>query len=138
MSANAILILLGGICQLGVLSASALVPIVLDWKNSLAPLPKLHRQLIWTYGAYVAGMIVSFGLLSVTVPELLSDGSTLARIVCGFIAAFWGVRLLLQFFVFESREFLTKWWLVAGHHGLTIVFIYLAAVYAWVAVAPVH
>ena len=138
MTTNATLILLGGICQLGVLSASALIPFVLDWKHSLAPLRKLNRQLIWTYGAYVASMILSFGILSVSVPDLLSDGSTLARIVCGFIALFWGARLLLQFFVFDSHEYLTKWWLTAGHHGLTIVFIYLATVYAWVAATPVH
>jgi hypothetical protein len=133
MPAASTLIVLGGICHFGVLTASALVPIVLDWKNTLAPLRKLNRQLIWTHGAYVVSMIVSFGLLSVSAPHLLSDGSPLARIVCGFIATFWGARLMLQFFVFDSREYLTKWWLVAGHHGLTVVFVFVTMVYAWAA-----
>jgi hypothetical protein len=134
MPATSTLVLLGGICHFGVLIASSLVPFVLEWKKSLAPLRKLNRQLIWTYGAYTAGTILSLGILAVTVPHLLTDGSPLGRIVCGFIATFWGVRLLLQFFVFDSREYLTNWWLTAGHHLLTYVFIFVTAVFAYAAI----
>lgn len=134
MPATSTLIFLGGICHFGVLIASALVPFVLQWRTSLAPLRKLNRQLIWTYGGYVAGMILSFGILSVTAPQLLTDGSPLGRIVCGYIATFWGVRLMLQFFVFDSQEYLTKWWLTAGHHGLTVVFIFVTAVFTYAAI----
>ena len=127
------LVALGGICHFGVLIASALVPFVLDWKRTLAELPKLDRQLVWVYGGYVVLMIVAFGLLSVTVPHLLTDGDPLGRIVCGFIATFWGIRLGLQWFYLDSREHLTTWWLSAGHHLLTVVFTFLTVVYAWAA-----
>lgn len=129
------LVFCAGICQLGVLIASALVPIVLDWKHALANVPKLLRQLIWVYGGYVVLMIVAFGLLSVTKPHLLTNGTPLAQIVCGYLAVFWGIRLVLQFFYLDSRQYLTKWWLRAGHEMLTVVFAFLVTVYAGVVIA---
>jgi hypothetical protein len=129
------LILFGGLCQFGILIASAAAPRLLDWKQTLAPLKPLNRQIIWTHGAYVAGMIVAFGLLSVAAPQLLADGSPLARIVCGFIAVFWGARLLLQILVFDPREHLTTFWLALGYHTLTLVFTAVTLVYAWVAIS---
>ena len=128
------LVTLGGICHFGILTASALVPLVLDWKRTLADLPKLVRQLVWVYGGYVVMTIVAFGLLSVAVPHLLTDGNVLGRIVCGFIATFWGIRLLLQAFYLDSRAHLTNWWLTTGHHLLTVVFVFLTLVYAWAAI----
>ena len=133
MTITSLLILIGGLCQFGILIASAATPRLLDWKRSLAPLTPLNRQIIWTHGAYVAGSIVAFGLLSVTAPQLLAGGSPLARVVCGYIAVFWGVRLLLQWFVFDPREHITGFWLAVGYHALTLVFIVLTAIYAWVA-----
>lgn len=47
------LIRLAGAGQLCVLVASALVPFRLNWRRDLAGLPRLHRQLYWTYGGYV-------------------------------------------------------------------------------------
>lgn len=127
------LILIAGFAQFGILIASAAAPRLLEWRHSLAPLALFNRQVIWTHGAYLAGTIVAFAFLSVIALQLLADGSPLARIVCGFIAVFWGVRLLLQFFVFDAKEQLSTFWLATGYHTLTIVFILVTSIYAWVA-----
>ena len=47
-----------------VLSASALVPKVLDWRRQFASLDRLLRQLVWVYGAYIVLMITGLGLLA--------------------------------------------------------------------------
>jgi hypothetical protein len=125
------LIILAGLCHFGILIASAVAPQMLDWKHSLAPLKRMNRQVIWTHGAYIAGMIAAFGVLSVAAPQLLTDGSPLARIVCAFIAAFWGVRLVLQLLVLDPSEHVKTPWLAAGYHTLTLVFLFVTAVYAW-------
>ncbi|TVP77624.1 MAG: hypothetical protein EA352_03305 [Gemmatimonadales bacterium] len=39
------LVLLGGVAHLLILTASAMVPFRLKWKEALAPLPRLHRQM---------------------------------------------------------------------------------------------
>jgi len=121
-----------GVLQLCILIASALVPGQLDWKNSLAALPKLVRQLFWIYGAYTVMAILTLGLFSVFAPNELAIGSKLARMVCGVNAIFWGVRLGLQA-VLDAKPFLTKWWLTAGYHLLTLLFLSFTVFYGWLA-----
>jgi hypothetical protein len=122
-----------GWLHFGILVASALVPKVLNWKSALGNLDRLSRQLIWVHGAFIVLVITGFGLISVFYSGDLAGGSPLARGVCLFIAVFWGLRLLVQFFVFDARPFLTSGMLCAGYHGLTVVFTYHVCVYGWAA-----
>ena len=89
----------------------------------------LHRQMYWVYGGYVVLSIVAFALLSLFNARELAGGSSLARGLNGFIAVFWGVRLVLQG-VFDVKEHLTVWWLRAGYGLLTLLFAVLTALYA--------
>jgi len=129
------LIFLAGIGQLCVLIASALVPFRLDWSSIFVSLPKLHRQMYWTYGGYVVLSIVAFGLISLFHADALAAGSGLARAMCGYIAVFWGIRICLQA-VFDVKEFLTAWWLTAGYHLLTLLFLSFTVIYGWAALHP--
>lgn len=126
------LIRLTGVLQLSVLAASALVPLRLNWKRDLASLPTLHRQMYWTYGGYVVLGIVGLGTVGLVCAEELAGGSTLARFVCGYGAVFWGVRLGLQA-VFDVKPHLTAWWLKAGYHTLTGLFLFFTAVFGYAA-----
>ena len=121
-----------GIGQFSVLIASALVPVRLQWTTVLKPLPPLVRQLVWVYGGYVVLSIISLGAICVANATELASGSGLARSVCGYIAVFWGIRLSLQT-VLSAKPFLTTWWLRAGYHLLTLVFVTLTGVFAWAA-----
>jgi hypothetical protein len=127
------LIRLAGALQLCVLVASALVPFKLNWKRDLAGLPTLHRQMYWTYGGYVVLGIVALGTISLTCAGELAAGSRLARAVCVYGAAFWGIRLCLQA-VFDVKPHLTAWWLAAGYHLLTTLFLGFTLVYGYAAV----
>jgi hypothetical protein len=62
----------------------------------------------------------------------LANGSGLARGVSGYIAAFWGIRLALQW-VFDVREHLNTWWLKLGYHTLTVLFIGFTVIYGYAA-----
>ena len=129
------LLVAGGVGHLGILVASALVPLRLDWRKELAGLSRLHRQMYWVYGGYVVLSIVAFGLITLFNARELAAGGGLARGFCGYVAVFWGVRVCLQA-VFDVKEHLTAWWLRLGYHGLTVLFVYFAAVYGWAAVRP--
>ncbi len=126
------LLFAAGIAHFFVLIASALVPVQLKWNEELAKLPKLLRQLFWVYGGYIVLSIVAFGILNLLQSKELASGSALARGLCGYIAVFWGVRLLLQL-VFDVRPHLSTWWLKVGYHLLTVVFLSFALLYAYVA-----
>ena len=129
------LIFIGGIGQLCVLLASAIVPFRLDWKVQLQCLPRLHRQMYWVYGGYIVLSIFAFGLISVFNAETLAGGTRLARSFCLYVALFWGIRSTLQA-VFDVRTHLTAWWLRVGYHGLTVLFLYFTAIYGWAALYP--
>jgi hypothetical protein len=130
------LLVLGGVCHFGILTASAMVPRVLAWRQELRKLRPLTRHLVWTHGVFIVLVIVAFGLISVFGAADLAAGSRLARFVCGFIAAFWLARLGIQLFLFDPKPFLTSRWLRLGYHGLTAVFTYLGLVYGWAALLP--
>ena len=126
------LIFLAGFGQLSVLVASALVPLRLNWREELASLKRLHRQMYWTYGGYVVLSIVALGLISIVNARELAAGSLLARSFCLYGCAFWGIRLGLQA-VFDVKEHLTVWWLRAGYYTLSILFAAFTLLYGWAA-----
>jgi hypothetical protein len=121
-----------GFAQLGVLIASSLVPLRLQWRDAFAGLPRLHRQLYWIYGGYVVLGIVFNGVITIVNADALADGSRLSRCVCGYIAIFWGVRLSLQT-VLDVKDHLTVWWLHAGYHLLTALFISFTVIFTYAA-----
>ena len=90
------LVLLAGLAHLASLSAILVAPRQVGWTQELARLPKLVRQMCNVYSGYTSGTIVAMGLVSVLLPGELTSGTPLARAVCGYIAAFWAVRLWLQ------------------------------------------
>ena len=128
MHSNAILA--AGIGQLCVLVASSLVPVRLQWNSVLAPLPPLVRQLFWVYGGYVVLSIIGLGTICIVNSEELASGSILARSFCAYATLFWGVRLSLQPFL-HAGPFLTTWWLRAGYHLLTCLFLGFTLILGW-------
>lgn len=126
------LIFLAGCGQLSVLIASALVPLRLNWREELASLKRLHRQMYWTYGGYVVLSIIALGLISLVNARELAAGSLLARSFCLYASVFWGIRLSLQP-VFDVKEHLTAWWLRAGYYTLSVLFAGFTLLYGWAA-----
>ena len=129
------LIFIAGIGQLGVLIASSLVPIRLNWREEFKSLSRLHRQMYWVYGGYVVMAIVAFAGISMLNAEEIAGGSGLARGFSFYVAVFWGVRVCLQV-VFDVKEHLTAWWLKAGYHLLTVLFLCFTVLYGWAALRP--
>lgn len=128
------LIFASGVLHFGTLLASAAAPRVLNWRVELLKLDRLSRQVIWVHGAFLALVILAFGLVTTMFAADLAAGSPLARGICGFIALFWGARLMIQFVMFDATPFLRTALLKAGYHGLTLVFIYQTLALSWAAI----
>ncbi|MEM7387379.1 MAG: hypothetical protein AAF514_20770 [Verrucomicrobiota bacterium] len=126
---------LGGVLHFIILVASASVPRVLDLRRNLAALHPFLRQLFWVYGVFIVLMIISFGLLTLAQAPTLAAGGGLSRCVCGMIAGFWGLRLAVQWFVFDVEPFLTHWFYRFGYHALTVIFVTLTGIFGWAALA---
>jgi hypothetical protein len=128
------LVIAAGAGQLALAAASLAIPRVLGWREQTALLRPLTRQVFWTYAVYIWAFNVSFGLISVLAPGLLLDGSTLARLVCGFIAAYWGARLVVQLAWFDRSDTPAGVRYKLAEAALVALFASLTAIYgaaAW-------
>jgi hypothetical protein len=92
---------LAGVAQLCLCAGTLALPRMLGWRAKLAVLPTLEQQMFWVYAGYIWGTNLGFGLVSALAPGWLVDGSGLASAVLGFIAAYWGARVVLQFVYFD-------------------------------------
>lgn len=106
------------------------MPRVVNLRTHLAPLPEFIRRLFWVYYAFIGLCLVSFGLGTVVFAETLASGTDFARAVCGFLAAFWMIRLIAATFVFDVSPYLTNRFRRLGYQATNIVFLYLPVVYA--------
>jgi hypothetical protein len=128
------LIMISGVLHLGTLLGSAQVPKELKFRDELPKLNPLLQHWILVAGGYVVLNIFGFGLLSLLLPEQLASGDPLARAVCAFISLFWGIRLLIQLFIFDAKPYLRNRFLTIGYHGLTVVFAWQTFVYGFAAI----
>jgi len=120
---------LAGLGQIALAAASTAIPFVLRWRKETAGLRPLVRQLFWIYAGYILGFHVAFGLLSLLAPGWLLDGSGLAAAVSGFIAAYWSVRLVLQFACLDRSDAPKGPWFSAAECALVTLFVFLSATY---------
>jgi hypothetical protein len=124
-----------GLLHLGLIAAGALMPSVVNLRTNLTSLPPFIRRLFWVYYAFIALSLVSFGAVSFLLADSLASGTLLARAVCGFLAAFWTIRLFAAAFVFDVKPYLTNAIWKAGYHATNIVFALLPVIYGWAAFA---
>jgi hypothetical protein len=98
------LLVLSGLGQLALALGSLAIPRVLRWGDDTRKLRPLTRQVFWTYAGYIWTTNVCFGLISVLAPGLLLDRTPLAGLVAGYVAAYWGARIVIQFTYFDRSD----------------------------------
>jgi hypothetical protein len=124
-----LLVHLAGIGQLILILASLAIPRVLGWREDVAKLRPLTRQVFWTYAIYIWATNLAFGLISLA-PGMLLDRSSLAGCVTGFITAYWVGRIVIQFAYFDRSDAPAGPLVRLAEVGLVGLFFYLGAVYA--------
>ncbi len=125
------LIIAAGVGQLLLAAGSLAIPRVLRWREELAKLRPLTRQVFWTYAGYIWTTNVCFGLVTVMMPGELLAGTPLAAAVCGFITLYWLARVVIQFAYFDRRDAPPELIFKLAEVTLVALFIFLTAVYGW-------
>ena len=131
MPALQLLIILAGLRLLSVLAASAAAPRVLNWRDELALLQPLSRQLVWVHGVFIVLVIMGFAAVSLLNSAALINGSMLARSVCALMAGFWAVRRLMGLVVFDTSAVLTTPARRLGYAMLNFVIVFHVTVYGY-------
>ena len=127
---------LGGLVHLAIAAASLAVPGQLDWRRRLAVLDDFHRRLFWVYAAFILYVNVGFGVLSLAAAPALASGAGPGRLLAGFIALYWLLRLVVQLALFDHRAVVDGPLKRLAYHALTVAFVFLVAAYGLAALAP--
>lgn len=122
-------LMIAGLGQIGLSMASLAVPRVLKWREEMARMRPITRHIFSTYAAYICAIKLCFGVLSLFRPEWLMDGTPLARAVSGFIAVYWGARLLIQFLYYDRSIRPPGLFWLAAEWAMVALFAYLTGVY---------
>lgn len=118
-----------GLVHLGLIAAGLLMPRVVGLRGHLEGLPPFIRGLFWTYYAFIGLCLVGSGAASFLLAAELASGSVLARSVCGFLCAFWTLRLGCALFVLDVRPYLTSPLRRLGYLATNVSFAALPLIY---------
>ena len=128
-----LLLKLASLTYLGLIAAGLLMPRVTGLWADIKKLSPFAQGLFRTYYAFIGLCLVGFGAGSWVYAAELASGTTLARAVCGFLAAFWLLRLVAAIWILDVSPYLTDGWRRLGYHATNVVFGLLPFFYVWLA-----
>lgn len=122
------LLVCAGVAQLILGAAHSFLPRLLHWADDLADTSDITQAVSYVHSFFIGFMVFSTGLASVVMRHDLLTEPRLGRVFAGFLAVFWGCRLVAQITVFRpvmsqlpGAPWL-QWVGVAGWSGLTIIY----------------
>jgi hypothetical protein len=92
----------GGV-QLVIAAANPVVAKELDFRANLAKLTPIVSQIFLIHAVYIVLVIVWFGALCLIFAPQLASGDPLARFLTGGLAAFWGLRAIVQQTIYDKK-----------------------------------
>jgi hypothetical protein len=119
-----------GALQIGLAILHLSFPKRFEWKEELSRLSLLNRQMFLVHTIFVCFVILMTGALSLFAPQALLHPTPLSRLVLGGFAAFWGLRLLFQWLVYDMSLWKGDSFKTFMQAVFTLIWIYLTSVYA--------
>jgi hypothetical protein len=134
---NAIVLLrLTALTHLGLLLVFVIMPSVTALWSDARKLTPFGRALFRTYYLYVGLCLVASGIGSWVFARDLASGTALARGVCGFLTAFWTLRLVAAIWILDVKPYLTNLGWRLGYHTTNVVFSLLPVLFGWLTFRP--
>ena len=121
---------LAGALQIGLAMLHLFFPTRFRWKEELSRLSLLNRQMFLVHTFFVCVILLMIGALSLFAPQTILQPTPLSRLVLGGFATFWVLRLIFQWFIYDSRLWRGDLFKTVVHGLLTVIWTYLASVYA--------
>lgn len=92
-----------GAVQLAIAAANLEVARKLDYRGNLAELTPMVGQVFLVHAVYIVLVILWFSTLCLFFAARLASGDALARSLTGGLAAFWGLRAVIQLTVYAKK-----------------------------------
>ena len=119
---GALLVLLG--------VAHCFFPKRFGWKDDLAKLSLLNRQIFGVHCFFIALTLVLMGSITALYARALLEPSPLNRAILACAAIFWACRLFVQFFVYDRKLWQGNPFNTWMHVLFSCLWIYLVATYS--------
>jgi len=100
-----------------------------NWKEETARLSLLNRQIFYVHTVFICVVLIFFGLVSLFCANELLAPSRLATFVLAGMTFFWTLRLLFQFFVYDTRLWKGNRFNTNVHIFFSALWTYLGCVY---------
>jgi hypothetical protein len=120
---------IAGILQIALALLHARFPKRFGWKEELAPLSLLNRQVMYVHTFFIALTVFLIGLLCVTSAGDLINTALGRRVSLG-LAIFWITRLVIQFFGYSSELWRGKTFETVIHIVFSLLWVYLSLTFA--------
>lgn len=125
---------IAGAIHLSIAVSNIWVPGFLHYREHLAKLSPMVRQVFIVHSIYIVLVLLGFSALCFVFAPELTSGATLGRFLCRFLAIFWLLRVVLQLSYYD-KEVRAKYRL--GDVAYTLAVSYLGVVFAVVALRVV-
>jgi hypothetical protein len=120
-----------GVLLLLLASLHPFLPKELHWRDDLAKLTLVNRQIFLVHVAFIVLLLVLLGLLVLCFAGELAAPSRLARAILGGLTLFWGLRFVTQVFVYDHRLWRGQPRNTMVHVAAIFLWLYLTAVFGW-------
>jgi len=100
------------------------------WKEELPRLSLLNRQMFLVHTFFIALTLVLMGSITAVYAKALLEPGPVNRAILAGAAIFWACRLLVQFFVYDSKLWKGNVFNTWMHVLFSCLWIYLIATYS--------
>ena len=103
-------------------------PRYFNWKKELQSLSLINRQMMTVHTFFIGLIVFLMGLLCVTSAAELID-TTLGKEISFGLGLFWGIRLIIQFFVYSPKLWRGKLFETVIHVLFSLFWAYASIVF---------
>ena len=121
---------LAGMSLLGLFALNFFVPTRFGWAEELPRLSLINRRIFQVHAVFIALILLLSGLLLVLLPREPTAPTPLARAVLVGLLVFWGLRLWMQWFMYDRELWRGKRFETAMQFAFTGLWIFLTATFA--------
>lgn len=99
------------------------------WREELATVSLLTRQIFWVHSFFIALLAVMTGVCSLFYTGPLVESEGLSRVVLGGLVIFWLCRLVFQLFVYDPAIWRGRRFYTLMHVVFTIFWTYTVLIF---------
>ncbi|HNR54782.1 MAG TPA: hypothetical protein PKJ19_06445 [Flavobacteriales bacterium] len=103
-------------------------PRYFDWKQQLASLSLINRQMMQVHTFFIAFVVFLIGALCFSSAEELI-ATPLGRRICLGLGVFWGIRALVQWFVYSKELWRGRRFETGVHVVFSVLWVYCSMVF---------